>query len=70
MKLEEYLSSNNLTQLKFSASAGISNVHLGRLIKGRHLPSIPMIKKIEKATNGKVTINDFLREKVDERTKS
>jgi len=66
MRLKEYLSRNNLTQLKFSASAGLSNVHLGRLIKGRHLPSIPTIKKIEKATNGEVTINDFLKDKTDE----
>ncbi len=62
MKLREYLSKNMISQLEFSEKSGIHYVNLNRLINKRHLPSLTTMKKIEKATNGVVKMNDFLDE--------
>ena len=59
MKLEDYLKKHDLSQVRFSSLVKTHPVHINRLIKGLHLPSIPLVKKIERATNGEVTFKDF-----------
>ena len=60
MYLKEYLKQQKLTQVAFSSLAGISSIHINRLIRGKSNPSINLAKHIEEVTNGAVTVYELI----------
>ena len=66
MKLEEYLRFNNIKQHTFAKSLGVSQGHINSMIKGKREPSVSLAKKIEKATNGEVSVVELLDIKIPE----
>lgn len=59
MKLEEYLSKHNITQLAFAQKTNIHPVNINKYIKGKKTPNLRTILKIREATNGAVDVADF-----------
>jgi len=59
MLLKDYLKKKNLTQEAFASSVGVTGTLINRLISGKRTPSFKLAKKIQKTTDGLVTINDF-----------
>jgi plasmid maintenance system antidote protein VapI len=62
MKLDEYLKSMCITKSGFARKVGTTPVHLGNLIKRKCCPGIDLAYKIEKASEGKVTLYDWVDE--------
>lgn len=60
MKLSEYLDSHNLSYAAFGKKIGTSDVNVWRWANGERFPVRKFLHKITKATNGKVTANDFV----------
>lgn len=61
MQLSEYLSQNNETARAFGSKIGVKGpATIYRYMQGIRFPSARILKKIEEATNGEVTANDFL----------
>jgi DNA-binding transcriptional regulator YdaS (Cro superfamily) len=60
MKISEYLNQENLTQVAFSRSAGISPIYLNAIVRGRRTPSKAVALRIEEATGGAVTRMELL----------
>lgn len=52
-----------LEMREFAAILGISNSYLSTLVNKRSYPGFKMAKKIEKGTNGEVTMLDFMKER-------
>jgi len=69
MKLSEYLKKNKITQVAFAKRVGTSGPHINRISKGM-TPSITLMKRIEKATNRKVKIEDLINKEPRSRLKS
>ena len=59
MLLKEYLNEKKLTQGDFASLVDVSDAQINRLISGKRTPSFKLAKKIQKVTNGVVTIDDF-----------
>lgn len=59
MKIQQWLSENNLRDAHFAAKAGFSKVQAHRIIKKGKKPSEEEMQAIFAATNGAVTANDF-----------
>lgn len=59
MTLNEYLSTEGITETAFAGLVGISQPHVNRLRKGAW-PSLALISRIYRATDGKVTADDFI----------
>lgn len=64
MRLVDYLWENRLTQKQFAESLGYTRSYINMLCTGRVKVSLPVIRAIIRATNGKVTAED-LREAND-----
>ena len=62
MKLIDYMKHNKLTQNKFALKSGLTRSAICRLLKCERFPSPDTMNKIELATLGQVTANDFLRQ--------
>ena len=62
MHLKEYLTKERLSQKKFASLVGVSGVQINHLVHGNRLPSLKLLKKIEKITSGLVSTDDFLTE--------
>ena len=62
MKLIDYMKHNKLTQNKFAHKSGLTRSAICRLLKCERFPSPDTMNKIELATLGQVTANDFLRQ--------
>ena len=60
MKLSDYLKSHNISQTDFSKSLGVSGSHISQIRKGTKNPSTKLAKKIEQATDGKVSVIELL----------
>jgi len=60
MKINEYLASENLSQVAFSKQVAIGHIYLNALIKGRRKPSAPLALRIQEATQGQVTVLELL----------
>ncbi|MEC7839051.1 MAG: helix-turn-helix transcriptional regulator [Chlamydiota bacterium] len=60
MKLDEYLFRKKLSRIAFAEKIGISRGHLQHILNGSRRPSIPLAKKIEEATDGKVSKEEVL----------
>ncbi len=59
MKLKEYLKRENLSQASFGRLIGISRFYVNKLVHETMTPSFKVAKKIQEATKGLVTIDDF-----------
>ncbi len=59
MKLETYLSQNDIKPSAFAAEIGVAPSTITRLIKGERSPRLDLIMLIRDKTGGKVTADDF-----------
>lgn len=59
MDLHKYLKDNGISQRKFSSESGVSIPTLFRIFEGGEI-YLSIAVKIEKATDGAVTLNDLM----------
>lgn len=59
MKLDAYLSSENIKEADFAASIDCSQAHVNRLRRGKSFPSPKMIERIRRATGEQVSFADW-----------
>lgn len=59
MKLAEYIELENLALSEFAARIGVTHEAVRRYVRCKRVPTPAIIKKIVKATNGKVRPDDF-----------
>lgn len=59
MKLDEYITSNKLTDVEFAGISGLSQPHVSRLRRGKSFPSRDTVTKIHEVTGGEVTATDW-----------
>lgn len=59
-KLEIYLFEIAQTKKAFAETVGIDPGHLHSILRGRRRPSVKLARKIEEATDGKVTKEELL----------
>jgi len=64
MDLKEWLFFERRSITEFAEMIDYSRQHLTGIISGRHSPSRKLIKRIERATNGQVTREDYKKYKV------
>jgi transcriptional regulator with XRE-family HTH domain len=69
MKLKDFMKENFFTERRFASVLGISQQHLNFIIRGKSSPSIQLIQRIIKATNGKVTLDDLSNPEAPSRLK-
>lgn len=69
MKLADYLSLHQLSETEFASRAGISREMVNRLKNGQIWLSSETAERIYRATDGTVTPNDFLAERMGEQQK-
>lgn len=60
MKLKEYFKENCIDLSQFAKKIGVTTVTLHNYLNGKYLPKLGIAYKIEKATQKKVTIYDWL----------
>jgi hypothetical protein len=60
MKLADYLKKNKIERQDFALTVKISSGYVTHLCNGDFWPSRKVVKRIEKATKGKVRANDFV----------
>lgn len=60
MKLKDYLASEKMTDAQFSDLLGKERSVVTKYRRGTVTPPLDVIAKIEKATNGAVSFQDFL----------
>ena len=70
MKLKDFMKENSFTERQFASILGISQQHLNFIIRGKSSPSIQLIQRIIKATNGKVTIDELANPEAPSRLKN
>lgn len=59
MKLKYYLRTNRVNQAQFAKRCGLSRATISRIISGERKPSLRVMQIIYKASEGKVTADDF-----------
>jgi transcriptional regulator with XRE-family HTH domain len=59
MKFSDWLKSSGLTQKEFAERIGVTQSAISHLRNNRKRPSFELMVKIEKATKGKVKLNDW-----------
>lgn len=59
MTLAQYLKQNGINQVDFGNKIGLSGASVSRLKRGLQWPDKDTVKRIELATGGLVTANDF-----------
>jgi len=64
MDLLSYLSKNNISVAMFARQIGVHRTSIYRFTNGIQMPLPKTIQKITDVTNGQVTANDFLRERL------
>lgn len=65
MKLETFLTENEMSRSDFARIVGVSEVSICRYIANQRMPKRDVLSKIMEATNGAVTPNDFVRHEVE-----
>lgn len=60
MKLETYLTENDLTDAAFGQLVGLSQSQISRIKRAKSWPTREAMERITKATDGQVSANDFL----------
>lgn len=58
--LASYLDRKKMTYKEFAALCGVSPSYLCRIATGERVPRIDVMRKIEKATKGDVSMKDML----------
>ena len=61
-KLKDYFEKTGISKELFAEKVGISESSVYNLLIQRHIPSVVLAFKIEKATKGKVMAIDFYKE--------
>lgn len=61
MTLHEFLEKNEMTEAEFAAKIGKNQTTVGRYKRLEHFPSVKMILKIERVTDGKVKYKDWVQ---------
>lgn len=64
MKLALYLENSTLSDEAFGQLVGLSQSQVNRIKNGKSKPTLEMVAKISKATEGNVSFADFLGEDV------
>lgn len=59
MTLREYLNKERGRLLSVASRAGISTASVSRIADGKQNPTLDVLKRIEAATGGKVTVADM-----------
>ncbi len=59
MTLAQYLKDNGINQVDFGMKIGLSGASVSRLKRGLQWPDKDTVRRIEVATGGQVTANDF-----------
>jgi transcriptional regulator with XRE-family HTH domain len=62
MTLAEYLHSNGISDAEFASRIGVDTSFVFRLRKNQAGPSLKTLSAIEDATEGAVTLSDFVAE--------
>jgi DNA-binding transcriptional regulator YdaS (Cro superfamily) len=65
MDLREYLFRKRMTVTDFSKLIDYSRTHISEIIHGTRRPGKKVARIIEKATNGEVTAEELLKEKIE-----
>ena len=60
MKLEQYLTDNQIKPVAFAASIGVAPSTITRILRGERSPGIDIIAKIKAGTDDKVGFEDWL----------
>lgn len=60
MKLEQYLTDNQIKPVAFAMAIGVAPSTITRIIRGERSPGIELIAKIKSATDGRVDFEDWL----------
>ena len=68
--LLDYLKSTGQTQAGFAAKAGVNQSTIHRLCYGEMMPSLAIALKIEKASEGKISLPQLLASKKKKRANS
>ena len=63
MDLQNWLSSNKMSQVVFAKKAHITRQTVRNLLEGISQPAFKTLMKIEKATKGAVTLHDWVNGK-------
>lgn len=61
MQLSEWMTLRGYTDAKMAAAVKVNPATISRARRGIFKPSWPVMRRIETATGGAVTANDFLR---------
>lgn len=59
MTLEQYITENELTHEAFGKLVGAPQATINRYVRGKRFPTRDMIRRIEDATAGKVSVADW-----------
>lgn len=59
MTLEQYITENGLTHEAFGKLVGAPQATINRYVNQKRFPTRDMIKRIETATDGKVSVADW-----------
>lgn len=65
MKLDLYLTTNNISDDAFGQKIGLSQSQVNRIRNGKSKPTLAMVAKISIETNEEVSFADFLGEPAD-----
>lgn len=60
MRLSDWISEQDKTQLEIARQLGVTQPYLSMLASDRRRPSIEMLDRIEAHTEGAVTLRDFI----------
>ena len=60
MKLEEYLRFNRIKNRELAEKLGVSQAFVNLMLHGKRKPSLDLAKKIEKITEGRVSVFELL----------
>jgi len=58
--LQKWLNANKMTKTDFAKAAGVSRMHLWRILNGDNSLSVSMLEKVSIATDGKVKVAELL----------
>ena len=61
MKLNQWLRDHNYTQTEFASMVGVTPAFISMMCAGVKRPGIDTLARIERATDGAVTVADFAR---------
>lgn len=64
--LDMYLRTHGIKQIDFCKKVGMTNSNLSLIIRGKQTPSLATAYAIEKATNGEVTMYEWIEDEIEE----